>query len=81
MSTSQTDELLVFVGCGWDDHSTHTAGNGYTKRTASGTKSRVFADKNVTSTGTHPNGTVITVDDTADDGYYSIFATFKAKAN
>jgi hypothetical protein len=80
-TTAQSDELLVFIGVGWDDHTSHTAGNGYTKRTADGTKTYVLADTNVTSTGTPPGGTVITVNDAGDDGYYSIFATFKAKAN
>ena len=77
VTTTQANELLCYWDVSWDNKTSMTAGTNWTKRTAAGTKAWVLLDRIVSSTGTYPSATVVTVDDTADDGYYSMIATFK----
>jgi hypothetical protein len=77
VTTTVAAELLVAWDISWDDKTTMTAGSNWTKRTAAGTKTWCLLDRVVSSTGTYPSGTVVTVQDTADDGYYELLATFK----
>lgn len=79
VTTTQANELLVYALVDWDDHTSHTGGSSFTLRTANTTQNWALLDKNVTSTGTQPNGTVVTVNDAADDRYFAMFATFKAQ--
>jgi len=78
VTTTNAANLLIFAGVNNGNHATQTPQGSWTKRTAVATKNWVFADKLVTTTGSNPGGTVIAVDSTADNFYFSSFAAFKS---
>jgi hypothetical protein len=73
ITTTNANDLIVVIGSAWDSTDTYTGSNGYTSR-LSGAINFIF-DKVVTSTGTHPNGTVGT--GSVSDTYFGYTLSFK----
>lgn len=77
VTTTSANELLVCWSPTDANHSSWTASGSFTLRTATGTKNWALLDRIVSSTGSYPGGTVLTVDSGGDNLYWSTFATFK----
>ena len=76
VTTTAASEVLVFTSAEYDTH-TYAGANGYTVLSPASGVDYSYAYKIVSSTGSHPNGTVVTVNDATYDTYISGFATFR----
>ncbi|MFA5991687.1 MAG: hypothetical protein WC794_05600, partial [Candidatus Doudnabacteria bacterium] len=76
VTTTQPDEIIIAGFMEFMLHNTFTVGSGFTKRGSFSYS--VGLERIVSTTGTYPSGTMVTVDSTSNNNYLGSIATFKA---